>query len=94
MKITSWNIQHGEVYASGIEIDRMAEIVRTVKAFNCDVLVLQEVDHLNDRSNLEEQTKDFAEIMGAKYWAFAQASGERMKSGQIGRNQEVPISLH
>ena len=71
MKITSWNIQHGEVYASGIEIDRMAEIVRTVKAFNCDVLVLQEVDHLNDRSNLEEQTKDFAEIMGAKYWAFA-----------------------
>ena len=71
MKITSWNIQHGEVYASGIEIDRMAEIVGTVKAFNCDVLVLQEVDHLNDRSNLEEQTKDFAEIMGAKYWAFA-----------------------
>ena len=71
MKITSWNIQHGEVYASGIEIDQMAEIVRTVKAFNCDVLVLQEVDHLNDRSNLEEQTKDFAEIMGAKYWAFA-----------------------
>ena len=71
MKITSWNIQHGEVYAAGTEVDRMAEIVRTVKAFNCDVLALQEVDQLNDRSNLEEQTKLFAEIVGAKYWAFA-----------------------
>ena len=71
MKITSWNIQHGEVYAAGTEVDRMAEIARTVKAFNCDVLALQEVDQLNERSNLEEQTKLFAEIMGAKYWAFA-----------------------
>lgn len=71
MKITSWNIQHGEVYAAGTEVDRMAEIVRTVKAFNCDVLALQEVDQLNERSNLEEQSKLFAEIMGAKYWAFA-----------------------
>lgn len=71
MKITSWNIQHGEVYAAGTEVDRMAEIVRTLKAFLCDVLVLQEVDQLNDRSNLEEQTKLFAEILGAKYWAFA-----------------------
>jgi endonuclease/exonuclease/phosphatase family metal-dependent hydrolase len=71
VKITSWNIQHGEVYADGADVDRMAEIVRTVKAFNCDVLALQEVDHLNDRSNLEEQTKLFAEIMGANHWAFA-----------------------
>jgi endonuclease/exonuclease/phosphatase family metal-dependent hydrolase len=71
MKITSWNIQHCEVYAAGTEVNRSAEIQRTVAAFNCDVLVLQEVDHLNDRSNLEEQTKDFAEIIGAEYWAFA-----------------------
>ena len=71
MKITSWNIQHGEVYAAGTEVNRTAEIKRTVAAFNCDVLVLQEVDYLNDRSNLEEQTKDFAEIMGAEHWAFA-----------------------
>lgn len=71
MKITSWNIQHGEVYAAGTEVDRMAEIRRTVEAFNCDVLVLQEVDHQNERSNLEEQTKLFADIMGAKHWAFA-----------------------
>jgi endonuclease/exonuclease/phosphatase family metal-dependent hydrolase len=71
MKITSWNIQHGEVYASGTEVDRTAEIKRTVEAFNCDVLVLQEVDHLNERSNLEEQTKDFAQILGAEHWAFA-----------------------
>ena len=71
MKITSWNIQHGEVYAAGTEVDRSAEIKRTVEAFNCDVLVLQEVDHLNERSNIEEQTKDFAEIMGAQHWAFA-----------------------
>jgi endonuclease/exonuclease/phosphatase family metal-dependent hydrolase len=71
VKITSWNIQHGEVYAAGTEVNRTAEIKRTVLALDCDVLVLQEVDHLNERSNLEEQTKDFAEIMGAKYWAFA-----------------------
>jgi endonuclease/exonuclease/phosphatase family metal-dependent hydrolase len=71
VKITSWNIQHGEVYAAGTEVDRMAEIRRTVEAFNCDVLVLQEVDHQNERSNLEEQTELFAEIMGAKHWAFA-----------------------
>jgi endonuclease/exonuclease/phosphatase family metal-dependent hydrolase len=71
VKITSWNIQHGEVYADGTEVNRTAEVKRTVAAFHCDVLVLQEVDHLNERSNLEEQTKDFAEIMGAEYWAFA-----------------------
>jgi len=71
VKITSWNIQHGEVYAAGTEVNRAAEIQRTVATFNCDVLVLQEVDHLNERSNLEEQTKDFAEIMRAEYWAFA-----------------------
>jgi endonuclease/exonuclease/phosphatase family metal-dependent hydrolase len=71
VKITSWNIQHGEVYAAGLEVNRATEINRTVLAFNCDVLVLQEVDQLNDRSNFEEQTKDFAEIMGAPYWAFA-----------------------
>lgn len=71
MKITSWNIQHGEVYAAGTEVDRMAEIIRTVKVLDCDLLALQEVDQLNGRSNLEEQTKMFAEIMGARYWAFA-----------------------
>lgn len=71
MKVTSWNIQHGQVYATDTEVNRTAEIKRTVLAFNCDVLVLQEVDHLNERSNLEEQTKDFAEIIGAEYWAFA-----------------------
>lgn len=49
----------------------MTEIIRTVKKLDCDLLALQEVDQLNDRSNLEEQTKLFAEIMGAKYWAFA-----------------------
>ncbi len=71
MKITSWNIQHGEVYPAGTDVDRTAEIVRTVKALDCDLLALQEVDQLNGRSNLEEQTKMFAEIMGAKHWAFA-----------------------
>ena len=71
MKITSWNIQHGEVYAAGTEVNRTDEIKRTVTALSCDVLVLQEVDQLNDRSKFEEQTKDFAEIMGAAYWAFA-----------------------
>ncbi len=71
MKITSWNIQHCELYAAGTDVDRDAEIRRTLEAFNCDVLVLQEVDNLNDRSNLEEQTKDFAKILGAKNWAFA-----------------------
>ena len=71
MKISSWNIQHGEVYAAGTDVNRTAEIKRTVIALNSDVLVLQEVDHLNERSNFEEQTQDFAEIMEAEYWAFA-----------------------
>jgi endonuclease/exonuclease/phosphatase family metal-dependent hydrolase len=71
MKITSWNIQHGEVYAAGEEVDRTAEIKRCLNSFNCDVLLLQEVDHLNERSFSEEQTKEFAEIIGAEYWAFA-----------------------
>ncbi len=66
MKITSWNIQHGEVYAAGTEVDRMAEIIRTVKALDCDLLALQEVDQLNGRSNLEEQSTMFTEIMGAR----------------------------
>jgi endonuclease/exonuclease/phosphatase family metal-dependent hydrolase len=71
MKITSWNIQHGEVYPAGTEVNRAAEIRRTVEAFDCDILLLQEVDHLNERSNFEEQTKEFAEIMQARHWVFA-----------------------
>lgn len=71
MKITSWNIQHGEVYSNGIEIDKLAEIASAVQELNCDVLILQEVDHLNDRSNLEEQSKFFASLLKTEHWSFA-----------------------
>ena len=71
MKITSWNIQHGEVYSDGEEIDRIAEIVRTCKELDPDVLLLQEVDQFNERTLLEEQSDIFAKIIGANYWAFA-----------------------
>lgn len=71
MKITSWNIQHGEVYSPGQAIDRTAEIERTLTSLNPDVLMLQEVDHLDSRSNQENQTRNFAEIINAPYWAFA-----------------------
>lgn len=71
VKITSWNIQHGEVYSTGEEIDRTAEIKRCLTALDCDVLLLQEVDHFNARSFSEEQTKVFAEMIGAPFWVFA-----------------------
>ena len=71
MKITSWNIQHGQVYSPGQVIDRTAEIKRTLTSLNPDVLLIQEVDHLDERSNREQQTREFAEIIDAPYWAFA-----------------------
>jgi endonuclease/exonuclease/phosphatase family metal-dependent hydrolase len=71
MKVTSWNIQHGEVYSLDEEIVRTTEIKRCLIDLDCDVLLLQEVDHLNARTSFEDQTKEFAEIMGAPYWVFA-----------------------
>ena len=48
----------------GVLADAIAEL-------GSDVLALQEVDYLQDRSNKENQVAKIASLLGAKYWAFA-----------------------
>lgn len=93
MKITSWNIQHGEVYSPGEVIDRAAEIKRTLTSLNPDVLLIQEVDHLDERSNREQQTREFAEIINAPFWAFAPSVWRRddgWLDWPIGKSENFP----
>lgn len=63
MRIVSWNIQHLEPYEPGV--DPSAEFTRALAEMRPDVLLLQEVDHLQERSDHVNQTALAADALGA-----------------------------
>ena len=65
MKIVTWNILSGTPIRSG------ANLVDAIKAYDADVLALQEVDHLQPRSAGVESLEEIAERCGYQYWIFA-----------------------
>ena len=64
VKIVSWNI------LSGAQLREGANLFDAIKELNADVLALQEVDHLQERSNGMQTTIEIAEKCGYQDWAF------------------------
>ena len=68
MRIATWNIQHLEPYVDGVE--NHAEFARALAELRADVVLLQEVDHFQERSGDVDQTALAASLVGAKYSHF------------------------
>jgi len=64
MRLISWNI------LSGIPLREGANLFDAIDALSADVIALQEVDHLQDRSNGMQMTQEIAERCGYRDWAF------------------------
>ncbi|NDE13078.1 MAG: hypothetical protein EBZ99_05595 [Actinobacteria bacterium] len=69
--VTTWNLLH----AMAIPPNTGATLYGAMKALadevNSDVIAIQEVDLHQSRSGNGNQVREIAEIIGAKYWAFA-----------------------
>ena len=69
MRITSWNILHGQSLQAGAT----ADAAQKVAALESDLVALQEVDYRLDRSQSSRQIADIAAAMGSNFWGFAPA---------------------
>jgi endonuclease/exonuclease/phosphatase family metal-dependent hydrolase len=70
VRIATFNILHGRTVGDGVDVDRLADCVRRLDA---DVLALQEVDHVQERSGMADLTAVAAEAMGATSHRFVAA---------------------
>ena len=71
MRITSWNLLHGQPIpplSAGPSQESFAAAVRQLET---EVIAVQEVDYKLLRSNSRNQILDIADAIGAKDWAFA-----------------------
>ena len=67
MRIITWNILSGTPTREG------ADLVSAINQLDADVLAIQEVDHLQPRSNQIKTVELIAEKCNYRYWAFAPA---------------------
>jgi len=67
MRLTSWNLLHGLDVPSSSQ----PRLKSAIDALESDVIGLQEVDYLQERSRNENQVALIAAAMGTDYWAFA-----------------------
>jgi endonuclease/exonuclease/phosphatase family metal-dependent hydrolase len=81
MRLITWNILSGTVLSPGINL------LGAIKTYNADVLALQEVDYLQERSSSVDSIEKIAEEAGYKNWVFAPAL-----YGTPGANVETAIS--
>ena len=74
MRIISWNLLHGQIIPPNNDQDWRQSLITAAKTvannYQPDFIGLQEVDNLQPRSSLINQTKLVAESMGLKYWAY------------------------
>ncbi|BBX71191.1 endonuclease/exonuclease/phosphatase family protein [Mycolicibacterium psychrotolerans] len=70
MKLVTFNILHGRTVGAGVDLDRFAD---TVAGLDADILALQEVDSVQERSGLADLTALAAEAMGARSHRFVAA---------------------
>jgi endonuclease/exonuclease/phosphatase family metal-dependent hydrolase len=71
MRITSWNLLHGEAMPPDKEADNATLLNAALGQLASDVIGLQEVDYFLERSGKHNQVAHVAAQMGAKDWAFA-----------------------
>jgi endonuclease/exonuclease/phosphatase family metal-dependent hydrolase len=71
LRIATFNLLHGESLSSG-RVDE-AELRNSVRQIDPDILAIQEVDRLQPRSGLVDQTELIAETLRAPYWRFVPA---------------------
>ncbi len=70
MKLVTFNILHGRTPGHGVDLDRFADCIAGLDA---DILALQEVDSVQQRSGLADLTALAAEAMGARSHRFVAA---------------------
>jgi endonuclease/exonuclease/phosphatase family metal-dependent hydrolase len=71
MRLTSWNLLHGEAMPPSKDADNAALLAAEIEHLRSDVIGLQEVDYFLARSGNHNQVGNIAEMMHAKDWAFA-----------------------
>jgi endonuclease/exonuclease/phosphatase family metal-dependent hydrolase len=70
VKLVTFNILHGRSLDADVDLDRFAQTVRDLDA---DILALQEVDSVQERSGLADLTALAADAMGARSHRFVAA---------------------
>ena len=70
MKLVTFNILHGRTPGGDVDLRRFADCVA---ALDADILALQEVDSIQERSGLADLTALAAEAMGARSHRFVAA---------------------
>ncbi|MEW5808904.1 MAG: endonuclease/exonuclease/phosphatase family protein [Actinomycetota bacterium] len=70
MKLVTFNILHGRTVGEGVDLDRFADCIAGLDA---DILALQEVDSVQQRSGLADLTALAADAMGARSHRFVAA---------------------
>ena len=74
MRIISWNLLHGQIIPPNNDQDWRQSLITAAKTvadnYRPDFIGIQEVDYLQPRSSLINQTQLIAESMGLKYWAY------------------------
>ena len=94
MRLVTWNI------LSGAPLKEGANLFDAIDSYGADVLAIQEVDHLQDRSNGLKTVEEIAERCGYPYWIFAPTMHGTPGSSYIEANkhksyaqlQEIPTS--
>jgi endonuclease/exonuclease/phosphatase family metal-dependent hydrolase len=69
--VTSWNLLHGMPIPPQSSVTFHDALEKLHNAIDFDVIALQEVDVQQSRSGNGNQILEVAELIGAKYWAFA-----------------------
>ena len=74
MRIISWNLLHGQIIPPNNDQDWRQSLITAAKTvadnYRPDFIGIQEVDYLQPRSSLINQTQLIAQSMGLKYWAY------------------------
>ena len=71
MRLTSWNLLHGQAMPADEEVDPSALLTAEIARLRSDLIGLQEVDYFLARSGTHNQVGNIASMMGATDWAFA-----------------------
>ena len=90
MRIISWNLLHGQIIPPNNDQDWRQSLIAAAKTvadnYQPDFIGIQEVDYLQPRSSLINQTQLIAESMGLKYWSYLPTifgtPGEKWEKGK------------